>query len=59
MFMKVVELRALQLLGEFQPSDVFKIVSRVYRESGANTTNVFLINLIHQLEQQENRERRQ
>lgn len=46
-------LRELQLLSGIKTSEVFKIIAKVYRDTGGERTNVFLFYLIRQLEQDE------
>lgn len=54
---KLLEVRGLQRLTGMKDSEFFKMVSAIYRDTGGNTTNIFLINLIREIELQERRER--
>jgi hypothetical protein len=49
----IVQMRALQLLGGIKSSELFKIISAVFRDTGGNAENVFLIYLIRELEKEE------
>lgn len=52
---KLFEIRGLQLVAGVKSSELFKMINAVYRETGGNAENVFLIYLIRQLESQERR----
>ena len=49
----IVQMRALQLLGGIKSSELFKIISAVFRDTGGNAENIFLIYLIRELEKEE------
>ncbi len=49
----IVQMRALQLLGGIKSSELFKIISAVFRYTGGNAENIFLIYLIRELEKEE------
>jgi hypothetical protein len=50
---EIVKVRALQLLGGVKSSELFKMISAVFRDTGGNAENIFLVYLIRELEKEE------
>ncbi|MBD0344040.1 MAG: hypothetical protein ICV63_04245 [Coleofasciculus sp. Co-bin14] len=54
---KIFVLRAVQVMGGVKDSELFKMIAQVFRDSGGESTNVFLIYLIRQIEAEERKNR--